>query len=280
MIKIFAVGDFHGKFPKKLKNEAKKCDLILSTGDYGGSDKLLKVVFKYFYTGWWKEVGDKLAKEYVMEDYNSGKKILQELNKLKIPVYTIHGNWDFENTKKKQRTAGLKLQKYSEIIKSLNNIFFINKRIFNTGKIKLSGFGGNVTPLVYLSKSGGHSKRKRESYKRRYLKEEAQLFRTFKKRKDIDIFLAHYPPEGYFDVVNFKGENPMNGKHVGFKPYTNYIKKYQPELFICGHMHEYQGMKKLGNTLIVATGSAKEGKAVIIDFDEKIKKVKRVRFIK
>ena len=45
-------------------------------------------------------------------------------------------------------------------------------------------------------------------------------------------------------------------------------------------MHEYQGMKKLGKTLIIATGSAKEGKAAIIDYDEKKGKVKRINLIK
>ena len=47
----------------------------------------------------------------------------------------------------------------------------------------------------------------------------------------------------------------MNGKHVGFKGYTEFIKKNKPTLFICGHMHEYQGEKKVGKTMIVATGS-------------------------
>ena len=80
MVKILAIGDFHGKLPTKLKKEAKKADLILSTGDFGGSDKLLNVVFKYFYSNWWKEVGKKKTRQYIMEDYNSGKKMIQELN--------------------------------------------------------------------------------------------------------------------------------------------------------------------------------------------------------
>ena len=89
MVKILAIGDFHGKLPTKLKKEAKKADLILSTGDFGGSDKLLNVVFKYFYSNWWKEVGKKKTRQYIMEDYNSGKKMIQELNNLKTPIFYL-----------------------------------------------------------------------------------------------------------------------------------------------------------------------------------------------
>jgi predicted phosphodiesterase len=41
-MKILAIGDFHGKFPAKLKKEARKVDLILSTGDYAGIDEWRK----------------------------------------------------------------------------------------------------------------------------------------------------------------------------------------------------------------------------------------------
>lgn len=33
-MRILVIGDFHGKFPKKLKKEAKKVDLVVSVGDY------------------------------------------------------------------------------------------------------------------------------------------------------------------------------------------------------------------------------------------------------
>ena len=171
MVKILAIGDFHGKFPEKLKKEARNVDLILCTGDFGGSDRLLKIIFKYFYEDWTKIVGDRKAKELILEDYKSGKYVLNELNKIGKKVYIIPGNWDFEGKRK----------------------------------------------------------------------------------------------------------NPMNGKHVGFMPYTEYIKKFQPRIFICGHMHEYQGIKKLGKTLIITTGSAKEGKAVVIDLDNKNIKVKFIK---
>ncbi len=114
-------------------------------------------------------------------------------------------------------------------------------------------------------------KKKRLKYRKKHEKQEKSLFS--KKSNNLDILLAHYPPYGYFDKVDYPGENPMNGKHVGFKPYTKYIKKFKPKLFICGHMHEYQGVKKLDDTLILTTGAAKEGKAAVLEYDDN-KKIK------
>ena len=95
-MKILAIGDFHGKFPKKLEREIKKADVVLSIGDFGGSKKLLKLVFKHLYKGWWNVVEKKKVREYILEDYNSGKKIIKTLNNVGTPVYIVHGNWDFE----------------------------------------------------------------------------------------------------------------------------------------------------------------------------------------
>ena len=134
-----------------------------------------------------------------------------------------------------------------------------------------------VTASIYLTKDSGFDKNKRDKYNKEHKKQRELLFK--KARKNIDILLAHYPPRGYFDKVKYKGENPMNGKHIGFNPYTEFIKKYQPKIFICGHMHEYQGVKRVGRTLIISTGSAREGKAAIINYPSNKKGIK-VKFLR
>ena len=63
-------------------------------------------------------------------------------------------------------------------------------------------------------------------------------------------------------------------------PYNKIIRKYKPKLVICGHMHEYQGKRKLGDSWIMAIGAACKGKASMIEIDEKTKKLKSVKFIK
>jgi len=49
-MRILVVGDFHGKFPKKLQNQIKKekADLIVSLGDFS-SWSLMKLFFKHGY---------------------------------------------------------------------------------------------------------------------------------------------------------------------------------------------------------------------------------------
>jgi len=249
-MRILAFGDFHGKFPAKLKNLIKKekFDLILCTGDYGGSDRLLKIIFKYFKQAWWEKVGAKKARELILEDYNSGKRILKKLNSLNKSIYTIFGNWDFIRQSEKERTAKLKLKMYPKIIGEYENLHYLKKRIRNIRGIKILAFGGIVTAGVYTTKESNFSKSQIERYKKKNKKETEQLMKYGNKK--IDILLSHYSPYGYFDIVKFKGKNPMNGKHVGFKGYTDFIKKNKPALFICGHMHEYQGKKKFGKTLV------------------------------
>ena len=91
-MKILLIGDFHGKFPEKLKREAKKVDLVVSVGDYCPFS-LRKEFFKYTYRKqdkeMWKFIGKKKVKEKTLKDLKQGEKILKELNKLEVPVFTI-----------------------------------------------------------------------------------------------------------------------------------------------------------------------------------------------
>ena len=279
-MKILAIGDFHGIFPKKLKNIAKKVDLILCTGDLGGSEKLLKLIFKHFSGKWWKKVGVEKAKKYIMEDYNSGKRIINELASLNKEVYIISGNWDFISKSTLERTAGLNLTMYPKLIKKHKKLHYWKRGLKKVRGLDILAFGGEITAGEYVNKKSFYkdNPKKLAKHTKANQKHTNQIMKYSK--KNLDILFAHYPAYGFFDKVKFKGENPMNGKHVGFMGYTEYIKKYKPKIFICGHMHEYQGKTELGNTIIIATGAAKEGKGAMIEFDEKKGKVKKVELIR
>lgn len=278
--RILFIGDFHGKFPTKLKSEIKKADIVFSLGDFGGSDKLLKVIFKYFAQGWYNVVGEKKAAQYVKEDYESGKKILEELGKFQKPIYTIPGNWDFLSHSKLERTAKLKFVLYPELAKKIKNLVWWRRGIKRVDNLKVLAFGGFLTSSNYTKKGGHFSKDKNKfaKYKRWEKKEINQLMKHAS--KDIDILISHWPMENYYDEVRYKGENPMNGKHVGFSGYLTFVKKYQPKVFVSGHMHEHQGVKKLGKTLVISTGSAKEGKACVLYWPEKKGEKIKVELIK
>lgn len=277
-MKILAIGDFHGKFPGKLVKTARRKDisLILCIGDLGGSKKLLKIIFKYFKKKWWDIVGEEKAERLVLQDYKSGKKIIDKLDSIGKTIYIIPGNWDFGNRERWERTAGLKLENYPKLISKKKNLVFFNRTLKEINGFNILFFGGMVTAGTYILK-GIFKEKEREKFIKKNNKEIIQLMGY--SRKNIDILLAHYPPYGFFDKVKYKGENPMKNKHVGFRGYTKFIRKNQPALFICGHMHEYQGKAKLGKTTIVSIGPASEGKAAIIELDEKRKRVKKVKFL-
>ncbi len=262
-MRILVIGCFHGKFPQKLKNIAKSCDLILSTGDFGGSEKLRKFMFKNFSHNYTDKLGKKKTREYYLEDYNHGKKIIKELDKLGKPVFTIDGNWDFKGTADVKKDYGLNFNSYPKIMSKTTNIKFLNKKIRDIEGLKVYPHGGLM--LASIFHIDNYFKDKHALYKQWHVKQKRQLFKQ--KSKKLDILLVHCPPYGYFDKVKYKGVNPMNGKHIGFKPYNEYIKKYAPKLFICGHMHEHQGIKKLGRTIILSHGPAMDGKAAILDWD-------------
>jgi Icc-related predicted phosphoesterase len=279
-MKILVIGDFHGKFPARLKKLAGQVDFVLTTGDFGGSEKLLKIIFKNLAEDWTKVVSKKKAKKYILEDYNSGKRIINELNKLPIDVYSIHGNWDFEGHHYKERWGSLNIVNYSKLMGKTKNLYFLKRGIFrDIFGLKLFAFGGQLIPYINTLERG---LKVNQTKRRKWRKDEKiQRQKILKKgSKDIDIFLAHYCPYGYFDKVKYKGYNPMNGKHVGIKGYTEFIKKFQPRIFICGHMHEYQGIQKIGKTLIIATGAAKDGKAALIDISLNKKSKIEVKLIK
>ena len=58
------------------------------------------------------------------------------------------------------------------------------------------------------------------------------------------ILITHSPPYGVFDNVG-------RGIHAGSKAIRRIIEEKQPLANICGHIHEYEGIEKLGNTEIV-----------------------------
>jgi len=281
-MKILAIGDFHGKFSKKLYNRIKKedVDFILCVGDLPESEKIRKIIFKYWIRKkWWEVIGLKKAKQLQKESFDSGLDILKRLNSIGKKIYLIWGNSDFYKDFSTSNPKSINPGFYDNKIKRFKNILLINKKKKRIGGLDIIGHGGYVDVTEFIRNPINKDKKKQKRILKRYNKDSKELNKLFldKKPEKNFIFLIHYTPYRIFDKVKLKS-SPMYGKHVGWMPYNKIIKKYGPQIVICGHMHEYQGMKKLYGVPIINPGAAHEGKAAIIELDKG--KIKKIKFIK
>jgi hypothetical protein len=53
------------------------------------------------------------------------------------------------------------------------------------------------------------------------------------------------------------------GFHVGSKAVRRVIEYFQPDVFVCGHIHEARGFDYLGNTLAINPGPFPKHYAII-----------------
>ena len=118
-----------------------------------------------------------------------------------------------------------------EMIFPLENIRFLHKKTFRDGDYLFICYGG-----------GGFALHEPEF--------EQFMIKEMKKVKTADtvIVLTHQPPHGTNMDIVWK-------RHVGSITFTESIKKYQPKMWICGHIHEgFNKKDKIGKTVVVNPG--------------------------
>ncbi len=77
------------------------------------------------------------------------------------------------------------------------------------------------------------------------------------------ILVSHSPP------YNTKTDIVGRGEHVGSKVIRKFIEEHQPELCICGHIHESRNIDRIGQTLILNPGSIDRG-YVLVNWDGQV----------
>lgn len=284
-MKILAIGDLHGELSEKLLKKLKKenFDLVMGVGDYAGVEEFRPYFKKFFKL--LKEKGEYLsAEEYfgkryqklLERDYRSGKEVLKKLSGLGKQIIIVFGNSDWYEYPFDKKFKKDKRRRYEKHAKKLG-VSEITYGSIRYGGLKIVGFGGYMETAGNIS---GESDKKR--LKKRLLRmsrAKKKLFSLLKKQGKTDILLLHYTPKGAFDIIKDR-KNPFNGKNAGVTILREAIRKYKPKLVLCGHMHEYQGMKKLFGIPVINPGEAKRGRYALINFDEKSGKVKGVKFSK
>lgn len=285
-MKILVIGDFHGKFPLKLKNKLKKekFDLTVGLGDYFpfGARKLF---FKHCYgtnKELWEVIGKKKFKRIELNDRKQGRKILELLDKTYSNIISITGNLDRTKWNEahkdydkliKKKWSWVEEEFFSKASKNLKNIKFFDW--------SFAKFGGYIFIGYPISNFPGHVQSKGYRNQRKKLD---KLFHKFKKENKEGklIFVSHNVPyETKLDMIKPKIKyRIIKRRHYGSKLAKRIINKWQPKLTLCGHIHENPGKDKIDKSLIVNPGAAQDGRAAIINLPEDSKKKIKVKFIK
>ena len=72
------------------------------------------------------------------------------------------------------------------------------------------------------------------------------------------ILVSHNPPKGTAcDVI-------PDDVHVGSTAVREFLEDAQPEIYLCGHIHEARGIDRVGRTLVVNPGALAQGGYVLV----------------
>lgn len=221
----------------------------------------------------------------IIDDMNSGERVLKKLNTLSIPAVAALGNvdWpeaddvadsDFLSARKSREKWKFELDRdnyFANLIKKYKNVHLINYSYWKFKDYILIGARGHTFP-------GNPKSRAYKKHKKILL----GLFKKFQRENKAGkvIFVSHNVPyRTKLDKIGIKAHKLVRGKHYGSKLIKEIILKCKPRLHIGGHIHEGRGVQKIGRTLLVNPGSAHEGKGAIVEIRGTDAKV-RVKLIK
>jgi Icc-related predicted phosphoesterase len=80
----------------------------------------------------------------------------------------------------------------------------------------------------------------------------------------VKVFCPHAPPHGT------SCDRLRGGEHVGSTAVRRFVDREQPDVVLCGHIHEARGVDRVGATQIVNPGPAGAGHYAIVDVGEAV----------
>ncbi len=254
-MKILAIGDPHGNLDdiRKIPLDA---DLILITGDLGKADLARKMFFENLRRKREglpeKEYSANQEKMAFMQAYNSSMRLVRYLRRF-APVFSIFGNLESSNveTRRLSKKHGIELPFLSNSLNDLPDVRVINNRVANFQGVRI-GCLEYFLDACWAKEFRPDDKSIADRAKRQ--SEKARIF--LKNFGRTDILVCHQPPYGILDEVDAKfAPKEWQGKHAGSKLIRDYIEKYSPRYVFCGHIHEAEGMKKVGRTEVYNLGN-------------------------
>ena len=162
-------------------------------------------------------------------NFTRPEQVIRKLSELKIPILAISGNTD--------------PSRMENLFKGDSYIKSIDKKPFSQDGTTFVGISG-TTPLPFLSKI--------------CLREKKALEKIKPLLKTPAILVTHTPPRGTLDMV-------AGTSHAGSIVLRDFIRSQQPNLLLCGHIHEAAGVDKIGQTTVVNCAMNKKGAGAVID---------------
>ena len=230
-----------------------------------------------------------------LESVQRGREILELLNELHKPVYLVPGNWD--PTKYCDGMLQKEEDVWKRLLEGLDNIYDCEFKEIIQDDILYIGYGSTSTLEVLdeesvkmrivdiinqkLSKQEEESEieeiQQRYLYQRRAYERIYELFEN-KKKDMFTIYISHNAP---YNTPLDKIDNPRslaNGEHYGSVLSRDIIEKFEPELVICGHIHEGVGVCVINRSICLNAGFGnKINHIVTVDIQKKeVLEVKRI----
>jgi Icc-related predicted phosphoesterase len=78
------------------------------------------------------------------------------------------------------------------------------------------------------------------------------------------IVVTHQPPNGFLDTL-------YNKEPSGSVGLRKFLEERQPDLLLCGHIHEARGVARLGRTLGVNVGELRCGYSALVELNDDIR---------
>lgn len=81
--------------------------------------------------------------------------------------------------------------------------------------------------------------------------------------KRFKIVITHQPPREARDLL-------YNGEYSGSVGLRRFVEERQPDLLLCGHIHEDRGEARIGRTRIINVGELRQGHGVLIKLRDEL----------
>lgn len=261
-VRIVALGDLHGRFPRIRFREF---DCILSVGDFCPNlsrdlmfQDLRKKLEDPGYEGeWWDSIGVKEAERRNRAEMDRGRKVLENIASFGKTVIAVPGNTDFFY--RGSSVLGSRNYYRSFLLKGLRNVKNAHMKVVKTRFFTVIGYGGTSGPEIPVDEERSlYSARELRGMERELKALEKECDRLFRRAKEPIVFLVHNVPyDTSLDKIRDRN-SPRFGQHFGSILAKRVIEKHQPLVCLGGHMHKGRGACYIGDTLCINLGEGSD----------------------